>query len=88
MFDNFSLFSCLKINNAKCGISGIGVKQEVKMAMCQMECIDLTDDVTKILGIYSPYNKETEQEGNYLNHIVKIQNYWRENRCFKIISNF
>ena len=40
-----------------------------------MECIDLTDDVTKILGIYFSYNKEIEQEKNCLNHIVKIQNY-------------
>ena len=45
------------------------------MEICQMECIDLTDDVTKILGIYFSYNKKIEQERNCLNHIVKIQNY-------------
>ena len=50
-------------------------KKEVKIEICQMECIDLTDDVTKILGIYFSYNKEIEQEKNCLNHIVKIQNY-------------
>ena len=33
----------------------------VKMALCGMECIDLTDDVIKILGIYFPYNKKLEQ---------------------------
>ena len=48
-FDKFSLFSGLKINNAKCEIAGIGVKKGVKMALCGMDCIDLTEDVIKIL---------------------------------------
>ena len=39
-----------------------------------MECIDLTSDVIKILGIYFSYNKKLEQEKNFFNHIVKIQN--------------
>ena len=51
-FDKFSLFSGLKINNAKCEIAGIGVKKGVKMTLYGMKCIDLTDDVIKILGIY------------------------------------
>ena len=38
-------------------------KRGGKMALCGMECIDLMDDIIKILGIYFPYNK-----------IVKIQN--------------
>ena len=38
-----------------------------------MECIDLTDVVIKILGIYFSYNKKLEQEKNFLNHIVKVQ---------------
>ena len=72
MFDTFSLFSGLKINNGKCEIAGISVKKGVKMALCGMECIDLTDDVTKILGIYFSYIKKLEQKKNFLNHIVKI----------------
>ena len=56
-FDKFSLFSGLKINNAKCEIAGIGVKKGVKMALCGMDCIDLTEDVIKILGIYFSYEK-------------------------------
>ena len=43
-FDTLSLFSGLKINNEKCEIAGIGVKKGVKMALCGMECIDLTED--------------------------------------------
>ena len=44
------------------------------MALCGMECNDLTRDVIKILGIYFSYNKKLEQEKNFFNHIVKIQN--------------
>ena len=47
------------------------------MALCGMECINLTDDVIKVLGIYFFYNKKIEQEKNFLNHIVKIQNILR-----------
>ena len=68
------LYAGFKINNAKCEIAGIGVKKGVKMALCGMECIDLTSDVIKILGIYFSYNKKLEQEKNFFNHIVKIQN--------------
>ena len=44
------------------------------MTLCGMDCIDLTEDVIKILGIYFSYNKKLEQKKNFLNHIVKIQN--------------
>ena len=43
------------------------------MALCGMKYIDLTDDI-KILGIYFSYNKKLEQQKNFLNRIVKIQN--------------
>ena len=74
MFDKFCVFSGLKINNAECEIASIGVKKGVKMALCGIKQIDLTDDVIKILGIFFSYNKKLEQEKNFLNHIVKIQN--------------
>ena len=44
------------------------------MALSGMKCIDLTDDVIKILGIFFFYNKKLEQQKNFLNHIAKIQN--------------
>ena len=53
------------------------------MALCGMDCIDLTEDVIKVLGIYFSYNKKLEQEQNFLNHIVKIQN---KNSKFKIME--
>ena len=73
-FDKFSLFCGLKINNAKCKIAGIGVKKGVKMALCGVDCFDLTEEVIKILGIYFSYNKKLEPEKNFLIHIVKIRN--------------
>ena len=48
-------------------------KERVKVALCRMECISLTDDAIKILGFYFSYNKKPEQEKNLLNHFVKIQ---------------
>ena len=39
-----------------------------------MECINLTDYLIKILGIYFSSNKKIEQEKNLLNNIAKIQN--------------
>ena len=72
--NKFSHFSGLNINNAKCEIAVIGVKKGVKMAVCQIDCIDLTEDVIEILGIYFSYIKNLEQEKCFLSHTVKIQN--------------
>ena len=58
MFYKFSLSSDLKINNAKCQIDSIGVKKGVKMALCEMEYIDLTDGEIKVSGIYFSCNKK------------------------------
>ena len=44
------------------------------MALYGIDYFDLTEDVRKILGIYFSYNKTLEQEKNFLNHIVKVQN--------------
>ena len=44
------------------------------MALCGRDCIDLMEDVIKVLGIYFSYNKKLEQGKNFLNPIVKIQN--------------
>ena len=41
-FHKFSLVSGLKPNEAKCVIAGIGVLKGVLLALCGMDCIDLT----------------------------------------------
>ena len=77
-FDNFSLFSGLKVNRSKYEIAGIGTKEGVKVALCGMKSINLKYDFIKILGICYSYNKEIENEKNFMNH--KIQNIlkiWR-----------
>ena len=44
------------------------------MALCGIKCIDLTDDVIKVLGIYFSYIQKFKQKKNFLNDVVKIQN--------------
>ena len=62
MFDEF--FSGLKTNNGNCEIAAIGARKGAKMALCGMECINLTDDLINILRIDFSYNKKLEQEKN------------------------
>ena len=64
-FHKFSLVSGLKPNEAKCEIAGIGVLKGVSLALCGMDCIDLTKKTIKVLGIHFSYNKKLETEENY-----------------------
>ena len=38
-----------------------------------MQCIDLNESTIKILGIHYSYNKTLENEENFRNHIIKIE---------------
>ena len=52
----------------------------VKLALCGMKCVNLNNDVIKILGLCYSYDKKLENEKNFLNHIKKLQNVlnmWR-----------
>ena len=73
IFEYFSLYSGLKINKSKCEIAGIGAKKGVQMALCGMKCVNLKNDVIKILGICFSYNKNLENEKNFIIHIKKLQ---------------
>ena len=80
VFDTFSIYSGLKPNKSKCKIAGIGVLKGVSMELCGMECIDLTKNSVKILGIHFSYNKKIENEENFIKLIKKIENVlkiWR-----------
>ena len=60
--------------------AGIGVLKGVSMELCGMECIDLTKNSVKILGIHFSYNKEIKDEENFIKLIKKIENVlkiWR-----------
>ena len=56
-FDKILLLFGLKPNKGKCEIAGIGVLKGVSLALCGMDCIDLTKKTMKILGIHFSYNK-------------------------------
>ena len=72
-FDKFSLVSGLKPNKAKCEIAGIGVLKGVLLALCRMDCIDLTKKTLKMLGIHFSFNKKPETEEKFIRHVRKIK---------------
>ena len=78
--NTFSKFSGLKSNETKCEIAGIGVLNGVQVALCGIKCVDLNNETMKILGDHFSYNKNLEQDKNFCEHIVKIENIlklWR-----------
>ena len=45
-----------------------------------MKCVNLNNETVKILGVHFSYNKNLEQDKNFCDHIVKIENIiklWR-----------
>ena len=80
VFDTFSVYSGLKSSKSKCEIAGIDVLKEVSVELCGMECIDLTKNSVKILGIHFSYNRKIENEENFVKFVKKIENVlkvWR-----------
>ena len=45
-----------------------------------MQCIRLTEESVKILGIHFSYNKNLEEEKNFYNRIAKIENILKVQR--------
>ena len=72
--NTFSNFSGLKPNKTKCETAGIGVLNGVQVALCDMKCVNLNNETVKILGVHFSYNKNLEQDKNFSDHIVKIEN--------------
>ena len=70
----FPNFSKLKPNKTKCEITGIGVLNGVEVALCSMKYVDLNNETVKILGVHFSYNKNLEQDKNFCEHDVKIEN--------------
>ena len=44
------------------------------MTLCDMKCVNLNNETVKILGVHLSYNKNFEQNKNFCEHIVKIEN--------------
>ena len=74
VFDTFSIYSRLKPNMKKCEIAGIGCKKGVKVALCEVNSIDLAQETIKILGLHFSYNKKLRDEKNFVSHIKSIEN--------------
>ena len=75
-----SQFSGLKINKSKFKVAGIGVMKGLKVALCDVECVNLLINAIKTLGMYFSYNKRVENEKNFLDYITKLQkviNIWK-----------
>ena len=75
-----SQFSGLKTNKSKCEVAGIGVIKGVKVALCDVECVNLLTNAIKVLVIYFSHNRKLENEKNFLDHITKLQkvtNIWK-----------
>ena len=78
--NTFLNFSGLKPNKTKCKIAGIGVLDGVQVTHCDMKCVHLNNESVKIPGVHFAYNKNLEQDKNFSDHIVKIENnlkLWR-----------
>ena len=75
--DIFSTFSGLKPNKSKCEIAGFGALKGVKLALCRMECIDRMFNASKILGVYYSYDKNFENQENFINLVLKIEKLLR-----------
>ena len=71
VFGTFSIYSGLKPNKSKCETAGTGVLR-MSVELSGMECIDLTKNSVKILGIHFSYNKNIENEENFTKLIKKI----------------
>ena len=72
-FDKFSLLSGLKPNKVTCEIAGIGVLKWVSLTLCGMDCIYLTKNTIKSLGIHFSYSKKLETEESFIRHVRKIE---------------
>ena len=80
VFHAFSFFSGLKPNKAQCEIAGIELLKGVNVAHCGMECVNPEKDTIKILGIHYSYNQALENDQNFTDQIIKIENVlklWR-----------
>ena len=74
-FSIFTQFSGLKPNLSKCEVAGIGSLKGVNVAVCGMRSVDLSKDTIKILGIHFSFNKQIQNEQNYLRTVLNIEKF-------------
>ena len=71
VFDIFSKYSGLKLNVSKCEICGIGVLNDVPVALCGFKNVILSEDSIRVLGVHFSYNPMIHSERNFLN-VIKM----------------
>ena len=67
------ILSALKPNKSKNKIAALGAAKGIKLALCEMEYIDLMFSVIKILGVYYSYDRNFENQENFINLVLKIE---------------
>ena len=73
IFNEFSLFSGMKINKSKCELAGIGVKRSVLTALSGVKNVSLLTDCIRVLGVNFTYDPVLFNDKNYMDCIRKIQ---------------
>ena len=76
-FDIFSTFFELKPNKSKCETAGLGALKGIKLTLCGMESIDPMFNAIKSLGVYYSYDKNLENQENFINLVLKIEKLLR-----------
>ena len=66
-------FSGLKPVLTKCEIAGIGSPKVVQLAVCDMKCIDLFNEVINTLGNNFSYSNTIKKEPNFLKVVSDVQ---------------
>ena len=61
----------------KCEIAGFDSVNGVQVTLCGMNCVNLHNEIVKILGVHFSYNNSLEQDKNSWEHIVKIEDILR-----------
>ena len=72
-FDQFALFSGMKINKSKCELSGIGVKRNVLTALPGVKNVSLIDGSVRVLGVNFSYNYQIYLEKNFIDCVKKLR---------------
>ena len=65
-FDEFSKFSGMKINQSKCELAGIGVKNSVLTALTGVKNVFLLNSCIRVLGVNFTYNTKLFAEKTML----------------------
>ena len=72
-FDNFSMFSGMRVNQSKCELTGIGVKKNELTALAGVANVSLMNNSIRVLGVHFSYNQKIFSDRNFLDVLKKIQ---------------